>query len=476
MEGIQNFGRRLARGLASWRNLLSQIDTPTYEELATAITKTSSEIFKSLHFDLKATLIEKLVLIHEIETEKYKSNIQIQALIDKKEEAEAELDTCTRKSTKACSKWDGIKAEHAAIIEELEDTIVRKEQKQHEMIVELLELWNQQEPESGLEYGQGWNTSDEEGEVGSGVASETEFDRYAVMDLDEQSQSAPSRGYTTASKGHQSTLFKYQERYPTLALLDEEDDQIEDALFEIIGVRHENARLKRENERLTQRALKWEIALGRADLSSSVTPKQVIREYLHNRESCRQAEVWVKLLEFELWINERNECNLAKTVDDLKNKVSMLREAKYTAEMEKEALMNDKRMLQMHRDLLDGQLIIMTRMEEARLGSDNNNIKYSMTKRIEELQELFENFQEEAEKARHEAFCAKLLDKARELQENPTQGEQSIQTQRPSLQMFDENGERLQYLTSNSAIGKRRRNDSGDDVDNINLHFKSRRL
>ncbi|KAI9311633.1 hypothetical protein BX666DRAFT_2115634 [Dichotomocladium elegans] len=429
MEGIQNFGRRLARGLASWRNLLSQIDTPTYEELATAIIKTSSEIFKSLQFDLKATLIEKLVLIHEIETEKYKSNVQIQALIGEKEEAEAELTTCTRKFTKACSKWDGIKAEHAAVIRrsrELEDEI---------SVIKHPQLWNQQEPESGLEYGQGWNTSDEEGEAGSGVASETEFDRYTVMDLDEQSQS-PAEVIQQLVKDKQelqSTLFKYQERYPTLVLLDEEDDQIEDALFEIIAVRDENARLKRENERLTQRALKWEIAPGRADLSNSVTPKQVIREYLHNRDSCRQAEAWVKLLEFEIWTDERNECDLAKT--------------------------------------------IMSRMEEARLGSDNNNIKYSMTKRIEELQELFENFQEEAEKARHESFCARLLDRARELEENPTQGEQSIQTQRPSLQQFDENGVRLQYLTSNSAIGKRRRNDSGDDVDeNVNLHFESRRL
>ncbi|KAI9311635.1 hypothetical protein BX666DRAFT_1881512 [Dichotomocladium elegans] len=43
--------------------------------------------------------------------------------------------------------------------------------------------------------------------------------------------------------------------------------------------------------------------------------------------------------------------------DDLRNEAVVLLKAKHTAEMEKEALVHDKRILQMHRDLLDHQLI-----------------------------------------------------------------------------------------------------------------------
>ncbi|KAI9311648.1 hypothetical protein BX666DRAFT_2115645 [Dichotomocladium elegans] len=148
------------------------------------------------------------------------------------------------------------------------------------------------------------------------MTAETEFDQRFVKYFDELCQQEKPEIDNVIKQTeviHQlekdrqklkSTLFEYQQRYRTPALLDDEYDQIEDDLLEIMEIRDENARLKRENEQLTLKVLKWEIALGRADVSSFITPMQIGREYLHYCDSCRQAEAWVKLLEFELWTKE----------------------------------------------------------------------------------------------------------------------------------------------------------------------------
>ncbi|KAI9311713.1 hypothetical protein BX666DRAFT_1994809 [Dichotomocladium elegans] len=315
-------------------------------------------------------------------------------------------------------------------------------QEQHEMIIELFEvqrrsreleneislikckqLPKQQEPEIELECGQGLNPSIEEVqeeerlevEEENVMVAETEFGRDFVMDLDEQDQQQAEviQQLVKDNLKLQSTLSEYQQRYFSPALLDNEKYQSERDLLEIKRICDENIQLKEENDGLKRQAHQREIGFERVNPSSSRTPMKIIGELLHDREGRDAAEEWAKELAFELKIKETNEYNLTKTIDDLKNKVAMLKEAKHSAEIKKEALVHDKRMVQMHCDLLDQQL------KEASLGSDNNNIKYPMTKRIEELEGLLKKFQEEAEKAKQEAVTAL--------------GEQHIQLKRPSL-------------------------------------------
>ncbi|KAI9311634.1 mitotic checkpoint protein-domain-containing protein [Dichotomocladium elegans] len=394
-----------------------------------------------------------------------------------------------------------IKEEHASITNQLRNTVAQLKQEQHELFAELSKAKQhsreledeisvikhqqsskQQEPESGLEHGQGSDTRVEENALVEQVREEerlrmeeenmmvveTEFDRDFVKELDEQCQQQAEVIQQLEKDKHElkSTLFEYQRRYPTLASLDDEKHRFERELRDVKRIRNENNQLKQENEQLKQQASEWTIYLENENIDKFSSPKQIVFELSQGRAAMHEAQRRVKELELQLELKGTNERNLTKTIDDLRNKATTLEQAKKSLEIEKEALVHDKRMLQMHRDLLDHQLIAMSQIEEAKLASHDNNTKYTMTRRIEELEGLIKNLQEEAEKARQEAIKAKLSpvkERVLEFKENPASREQHVRQEQLTC-LREENRLLLRQISPNVVIGKRRRDDSSDDA------------
>ncbi|KAI9318516.1 hypothetical protein BX666DRAFT_2120366 [Dichotomocladium elegans] len=514
MEGIQKFGRRLAQELVSWHNPLNQIDTPTHEELAASecqtcilpsvaislsdhcsyttveIKKTPAENLGSLYSEFKAADLQKRRLSQEIEVQKEESNVQIQNLIDEKRDAEDRAICNYQKFLNTSSRMQRAKEEYAFTTNRLQGTMEKMTDKELDLFGELYiakrhlreledeitvikhqQSLEQQEPECKPEYGQRLkNTRVEESffvekvqeeewveaEEEYVMASQAEFDRDFVMGLDEQDQQQAEIIQQLENRNHKlkSTLFEYQRIYPTLASLDNEKHRIERELLKAKRVRDENDQLKQENEQLKQQAFEWKLCLQKTNISRSCTAGQIISEFLHHREARDTSERQANDLVAEIKRKEASEGDLMSMVDDLRNEAVMLLKAKHSTELEKDALEHDKRMLQMHRDLLDHQVIVMSQIEEAKLGSDNTYTKYPMAKRIEELEGLIKNIQHEAEKARQEFVAAKLSlikKQTQHLQENAVPGDQVL-GERAILRPFDENGELFRLLSSDLKI------------------------
>ncbi|KAI9321676.1 hypothetical protein BX666DRAFT_2109627 [Dichotomocladium elegans] len=429
MENIQNFGRRIAQRLVSWCSPLNQIDTSAYGEIATTIRKAPTKILESLHKELKAAA----------------SRLQntMQRLSQKQLELFAELYEAKRRSRELEDEISVAKRQH------------HRDNKGPKVNLTMGNNCTRVEERFLIEEAQGEERLEVEEE--NVMATETEFGQDFVMDLDAQQQAEIIQQLVKEKHELKSALLEYQRKYPTSESLGYETRQIDRAFRKVKQIRNDNDQLKEENQLLRDDAFYWKLCVQSENIEGPYNPSQIIYRFSRGREARHAAKQRVNELAAEIEMKEASERNLVRMIDDLRNETAALLEAKHSPEIKYETLVQDKRMFQLDRDLLDHQL------------------KYPLAKRIEEPEGHIKNIQQEAENARQEAVAAKLSWIEKQVVE--------FRECRASPEPYTQ-PERLLRLSTRLIIGKRRRDEgNGNDADDVEentacapRHAKNRRV
>ncbi|CDH61045.1 predicted protein [Lichtheimia corymbifera JMRC:FSU:9682] len=441
--------------------------------------KRITEAIEKLRKEIKAGDLERDKLKASFKLERQDLSLQLEALIKQNTEAKERAVYHMNQYNDAASKLQLIKDEHASIANKLRRTIqdLRDEngqlndqiintqrqyeatrdrltqvenQMQYEMQrlqteLDCLKQINEHHEQSNKEYKQHLEELFAEDQP----MDDKEFDAQFMAELDNQckQQAKVIEQLEKKNIDMSNALDQYRQRYPDLAKLDEEQHRIDRELKEAERIRQQNVELKVENDQLKAQAAAWTKYLESESIDKYSSPQEIVFKLSTGRAAMREAEIRAEKLERELEERNAREEEQTKMLEDLKSKLAESEQARKRDMLEKESLSKDKKMLEIHRDLLEHQLTVISKVEEANASTSDSN-DFPLTQRLAELETLLKEHQQELSSTRAQLAEAKasiFTGRILELKSNPASMEQHVrQEQLESLRL--ENRQLLKEL------------------------------
>ncbi|KAI7873925.1 hypothetical protein K492DRAFT_241096 [Lichtheimia hyalospora FSU 10163] len=479
--------------------------------------KRITEAIEKLRKDIKAGDLERDKLKASFSVERQDLSLQLETLIKQNTEAKERAIYHMNQYNDAVSKLQLIKDEHASIADKLRDTIqelrdengqlnnhltqirrqyeetrdrliqvenqMQYEKEKMETELHCLQQINEHHEQSNKEYKERL----EELFAQDQPMDDNEFDTKFMAELDAQckQQAEVIKQLEKKNLDISNVLDQYKRRYPDLAKIDEENHRIQRELKEAERIRKQNIELKVENDQLKEQTAAWTKYIESENIDKYSSPQEIVYKLSTGRAAMREAEIRADKLERELEEKNAREKEQTKKLEELEAKLSESEQARKRDVLEKESLSKDKKMLEIHRDLLEHQLTVISKVEEANASTSDSN-DFPLTQRLAELETLLKDQQQELSSTRAqlvEANASIFTGRILELKSNPASTEQHVrQEQLESLrlenrqllkELFDKDNHQQPSNQENEQVSEQRVTIPKSTIENLQTETKT---